>query len=123
MDERRGYLIPTVLLTLVFVVCCGILTGVFLKASAVSRRAGIYNDSVQLCRNQAEQCRAAGIPEGITTYRYDENLQPAEDGLYRITVEGSASGDLQAGIITAEAEGQTVYTLEVAVCLPEGRLP
>lgn len=121
---RMSFILPMMLFLLLFVVCCGVLAGVFLQASARSSQAGAYNDSIQLCRNHAEIARASGVEPGV--YYYDRNLQPtAEDGaVYRVTVEAenkeTGAGVLQSGTISAGiSREEPLYSLNVVVYLPE----
>lgn len=129
MTEKRrsgnhlGFMIPLVLFVLFFVVCCGVLACVFLRASALSDQAGAYNDGIQLCRNQAELCRAEGMEPGV--YCYDRNLMPVSDAdaVYTVTVEAETeqtpAGLLQTGTVSVRLDGEEpIYSLDVAVYLP-----
>lgn len=126
-NHRLGDLVPLVLFVLLFVVCCGVMACVFLRAASVNESAGAYDAGVQLCRNQAELCRAAGIPEGTAVYYYDEDFREVADGgAYYVTVTGktekTAAGQLQEGTVTAfTSEDRLLYTVDVAVYLPDGR--
>ena len=123
--RRMGMMIPLVLFVLVFVVCCGVLAGVFLRAADINARAGDCTAGVQLCRNTAELCRA-GQAAGLSQCFYDAHYQPTAEGAasYRVTVnfrdEAAAAGILRSYTITAYGTGQEpLYSLEVTVYLPE----
>lgn len=120
MDGRLGHLIPVLLFVLFFVLCCGVLTGVFLRAGALRQQTRAYNAAVQLCRNEAERYRAGQAEPGSCWY--DENFQPSseEAGEYRVEITQSgrdtAAGQLVTGIVRAyDREGQCLYELEASV--------
>jgi len=120
---RLGHLIPVLLFVLFFVLCCGVLTGVFLRAAALRQQTEVYSAAVQLCRNQAEQYRAGQAAPG--SYWYDEDFRPtpAGEGAYRVeitqTVQEQAAGQLCTGEIRAyDQKEQPLYALEAAVFLP-----
>lgn len=130
--HRLGFMIPLVLFVLFFVACCGVLAGVFIQAAEVSSRAGQYNDAVQLCRNEAEYLRAAGaaLPpvEGIWQRDYAADYSPAdpENGEYTLMVTEArtpaAAGTMRTFTVAVYTDGEApVYSLDVAVYLPEGR--
>lgn len=127
MTERRnarlGHLIPVLLFVLLFVLCCAVLTGVFLRAAALRQQTAYYNAAVQLCRNQAERYRAGAAGAGSAWY--GEDFLPAEeaDAAYRLELteqrRTEAAGQLRTGTIRAyDREGQLLYELEAAVYLP-----
>lgn len=124
MDERGhgrlGHLIPVLLFVLFFVLCCGVLTGVFLRAGALSQQTRAYSAAVQLCRNEAERYRAGQAGPGSRWY--NETFRPSseEAGVYRIEITQSsraeAAGQLLTGTIRAyDREGQPLYELEAAI--------
>lgn len=123
-NARLGYLIPVLLFVLFFVLCCGVLTGVFLRAAALRQQTEAYNAAVQLCRNQAELYRAEAAGQG--SYWYDEDFHPGTEATaaYRLEVteqrRAEASGELRTGTIRAyDRQGKLLYELEAAVFLPE----
>lgn len=126
MNERRsgrlGHLIPVLLFVLLFVLCCGVLTGVFLRAAALRQQTRAYGDAVQLCRNQAEQYRAGRAAPGSCWY--DEDFVPTSDdrASYRVEItqriQQEACGQLCTGTICAyDRSGQPLYELEASVFL------
>lgn len=121
---RMGHLIPVLLFVLVFVLCCAVLTGVFLRASAMGQQTQAYNDAVQLCRNRAELYRA-GDP-GAENGWYDLNLLPAAEdaAVYRLELTEQACTEAAGVLKTAairvyDRQGRMLYELEAAVYLPE----
>lgn len=127
--QRLGFMVPLVLFVLFFVICCGVISGVFLRAAAESARAEEYNTAVQLCRNQAEICRADRTSgEPLRRLYFDKDFQPAEPetAVCCLVVERFAdawgAGTLRRDVITAcRPDGSEIYSLEAAVYLPEGR--
>lgn len=121
-NERLGHLIPVLLFVLFFVLCCGVLTGVFLRSAALRQQTQAYSAAVQLCRNQAEEYRAGQLGPG--SFWYDENFLPAaeENAAYRLEIteeiREEASGQIRTGTIRAYVrEGEPLYELEAAVFL------
>lgn len=124
--RRMGMMIPLVLFVLGFVLCCGVLAGVFLRAAAINARAGDCTAGVQLCRNTAELCRS-GQGDDLSVRYYDEKYGQTEktEASYYVTVicreEPAGIGILRVHTITAyNMEAEPLYTLEAAVYLPEG---
>ena len=77
--------------------------------------------AVQLCRNQAELCRAGlGWEEEESEARFDGSFRETETGSYWVRVNRSLSEDgLGTAVISAGAEGgEALCTLEVTVYLP-----
>ena len=127
-NARLGHLIPVLLFVLFFVLCCAVLTGVFLRAAVLRQQTETYNAAVQLCRNQAELYRAGYAGQG--SYWYDKNFLPSAeaDALYRLEVteqrRPEAAGELCSGTIRAfDRQGQLLYALEAAVYLPGEEAP
>lgn len=129
--SRLGFMVPLLLFVLFFVACCGVVAGVFLRSAAQTAFAERYNAGVQLCRNQAEICRAdeTSGDSGMQTLYFDGQYRPAEEGeaQYYLTVsrrmDASGVGRMRYETITAfTMEGERIYGLDVAVYLPEGRL-
>ena len=125
VSKRMGFMTPILLFVLLFVICCGVVAGVFLRSVAITADAQTYHTGVYLCRNQAECFRAGEIPEQNTVVYYDEDVQPSDPAAaaYYITVtdlpEETPAGVLHTGTITAfTAEGTEIYTLNVAAYLP-----
>lgn len=121
-NGRLGHLIPVLMFVLFFVLCCGVLTGVFLRAAAVRQQTKAYSAAVQLCRNEAERYRAGQAEPGSCWY--DENFLPSseEKGVYRLEItqhsREEASGQLVTGTIRAyDRKNQPLYELEAAVFL------
>ena len=120
MNGRLGHLIPVLLFVLFFVLCCGVLTGVFLRAAEMRRETQAYSAGVQLCRNQAEQYRAGQADPG--SHWYDEGFRPVpeKDAAYRVEitqeVRETAAGQLCTGRIWAyDRENTPLYELETVV--------
>lgn len=120
--NRLGHLVSVVGFVAFFIACCGVCACVFARAAAVTREAEIRNTAVQLCRNQAELCRAGeGWEEETTLLRFDSSLCPAEDGAFWVRVcrseeeAGLGTAVIQAGSTDTDA----LCTLEVTVYLPE----
>lgn len=125
VSGRMGFMTPILLFVLLFVICCGVAAGIFLRAFVITEDAETCHAGVYLCRNQAECFRAGEIPEQNTMVYYDENIQPSdpETAAYYVTVtdqpEETAAGTLHTGIITAHTiDGTEIYTLNVAAYLP-----
>ena len=125
VSGRMGFMTPILLFVLLFVVCCGVVAGIFLRAFVITEDAETCHAGVYRCRNQAEYFRAGEIPEQNTMVYYDENVQPSdpETAAYYVTVtdqpEETAAGTLHTGIITAHTiDGTEIYTLNVAAYLP-----
>lgn len=123
--RRMGMMIPLVLFVLGFVLCCGVLAGVFLRAAAINARAGDSTAGVQLCRNTAELCRS-GQGDDLSVRYYDENYGQTEktEASYYVTVtcreEPAGAGTLRLHTIMAYSmEAEPLYSIEVAVYLPE----
>ena len=77
--------------------------------------------AVQLCRNQAELCRAGlGWEEEVSEARFEGSFRETEAGAYWVRVKRSLSEDgLGTAVISAGAEGgEALCTLEVKVYLP-----
>lgn len=122
-NSRMGHMIPVLTLVLMFVLCCAVLTGVFLQSATIGRQTQAYNAAVQLCRNQAELYRSGNA--GAGSYRYDENFLPTTEdaAAYRLEVtqriQTEVAGELRTATIQAfDREGQLLYQLEAAVYLP-----
>ena len=116
---------PVLLLTLIFTVCCGILVCVFLRASAASQAAQMYQAAVQLCRNDAARLQAGDVPEDGATRYFDAALAPcaASDAAYQVTYTRSdtqtGAGTLCTVTMAAGApDAAAVYTLTTTVYLP-----
>lgn len=96
---------PMVLFVGIFVVCCGILTCVFLRSAQLSREAEQYNAAVVLCRSQAERLRSGETPEARACF--DGSLTRCEPGEAAFLM----LADRQ------DRDGCSVWTL--TVCTPE----
>ena len=119
--SRLGYLVPVILFVAFFMACCAVCACVFARAAAVTEEAEQLSAAVQLCRNQAELCRAGlGWEEEVSEARFDESFRETEAGAYWVRVTRSLSEDgLGTAIVYAGAEGsQALCTLEVTVYLP-----
>lgn len=113
--SRLGFMIPTLVLVLIFVVCCGVLAGIFARSAAVSARAEQYGTAVQQCRNAAEAFRAGTeLPE--------ETAYPGGVVAVQISGERRAAGNMLLAVITARTEsGEELCTLNAARYVPDGR--
>ncbi|MGN1027338.1 MAG: hypothetical protein ACI4P4_13155 [Faecousia sp.] len=119
--SRLGYLVPVILFVAFFMACCAVCACVFARAAAVTEEAEQLSAAVQLCRNQAELCRAGlGWEEEVSEARFDESFREAEAGSYWVRVKRSLSEEgLGTAVICAGAEGgEALCTLEVKVYLP-----
>lgn len=121
--RRLSFMTPLLLLVLFFVLCCGVLSCVFIRSAAISREAEIYNASVTLCRSEAERFRA-GASEG-EWLRFDAALSPctAEESVYTLRVERTAAetpaGTVETAVLSAGATGaEPVYSLTVTAYRP-----
>lgn len=121
---RMSFMIPLLIFVLFFVLCCGILACVFLKAADETARAEQYDAGVQLCRNQAEILRSIKEPTGDTVLYFDsERRQTApESAEYCLTLTetltDTAAGKLRQTLIEAfGADGGKLYELTVTVYL------
>lgn len=119
--NRLGYLVPVILFVAFFMACCNLCACVFARAAAVTEEAEQLSAAVQLCRNQAELCRAGlGWEKEASEARFDESFRESETGSYWVRVTRSLSEDgLGTAVISAGAEGgEALCTLEVTVYLP-----
>ena len=124
--RRLGFAGTLLLFLLLFVMCCGVLACVFVRAGAVSHSAELYNASVTLCRSEAEKLRSGEIPEEGQTLYFDDRLQNCteEKGIYCVTVDrktdSTAVGEMYRMTISAGAIGsEPVYRLESTVYQPQ----
>ena len=119
--SRLGYLVPVILFVAFFMACCAVCACVFARAAAVTEEAEQLSAAVQLCRNQAELCRAGlGWEEEEGEARFDGSFRESEAGQYWVRVTRSCSEDgLGTALISAGTEGgEALCTLEVKVYLP-----
>ena len=119
--SRLGYLVPVILFVAFFMACCAVCACVFARAAAVTEEAEQLSAAVQLCRNQAELCRAGlGWEEEESEARFDGSFRESEAGQYWVRVTRSCSEDgLGTALISAGTEGgEALCTLEVTVYLP-----
>ena len=119
--SRLGYLVPVILFVAFFMACCAVCACVFARAAAVTEEAEQLSAAVQLCRNQAELCRAGlGWEEEEGEARFDASFRESEAGQYWVRVTRSCSEDgLGTALISAGTEGgEALCTLEVTVYLP-----
>ena len=121
--RRLSFMTPLLLLVLFFVLCCGVLSCVFIRSAAISREAEIYNASVTLCRSEAERFRA-GASEGDWLC-FDAALSPCaeEESVYTLRVERTAAdtpaGTVETAVLSAGAAGaEPVYSLTVTAYRP-----
>ena len=122
--RRLSFMTPLLLLVLFFVLCCGVLSCVFIRSAAISREAEIYNASVTLCRSEAERFRANAAAEGEQLC-FDADFSPcaAEESVYTLRVERTAAetpaGTLETAVLSAGATGaEPVYSLTVTAYRP-----
>lgn len=129
-SRRLGFMIPIVVIVLIFVICCGVVASVFLRSAEETAMAGRLSDCIQLCRNQAELRRSPDAPllESGTVLYFDETYHPAsrEEAAFSLeileTLEETPVGCLRRDTLTAAClDGAAEFTLDVAVYLPEGR--
>ena len=119
--SRLGYLVPVILFVAFFMACCAVCACVFARAAAVAEEAEQLSAAVQLCRNQAELCRAGlGWEEEESEARFEGSFRENPEGAYWVRVKRSLSEDgLGTAVISAGAEGgAALCTLEVKVYLP-----
>ena len=119
--SRLGYLVPVICFVAFFMACCAVCACVFARAAAVTEEAEQLSTAVQLCRNQAELCRAGlGWEEEESEARFDGSFRESEAGQYWVRVTRSCSEDgLGTALISAGTEGgEALCTLEVTVYLP-----
>ena len=119
--SRLGYLVPVICFVAFFMACCAVCACVFARAAAVTEEAEQLSTAVQLCRNQAELCRAGlGWEEEESEARFDGSFRESEAGQYWVRVTRSCSEDgLGTALISAGTEGgEALCTLEVKVYLP-----
>ena len=119
--SRLGYLVPVICFVAFFMACCAVCACVFARAAAVTEEAEQLSTAVQLCRNQAELCRAGlGWEEEEGEARFDGSFRESEAGQYWVRVTRSCSEDgLGTALISAGTEGgEALCTLEVKVYLP-----
>ena len=119
--SRLGYLVPVICFVAFFMACCAVCACVFARAAAVTEEAEQLSTAVQLCRNQAELCRAGlGWEEEEGEARFDGSFRESEAGQYWVRVTRSCSEDgLGTALISAGTEGgEALCTLEVTVYLP-----
>ena len=119
--KRLGYLVPVVCFVAFFMACCAVCACVFARAASVTEEAERFSAAVQLCRNQAERCRAGlGWEESSSEARFDDSFREDPEGAYWVRVTRSLSEDgLGTAYVSAGAEGgEALYTLEVKVYLP-----
>lgn len=119
--SRLGYLVPVILFVAFFMACCAVCACVFTRAAAVTEEAEQVSAAVQLCRNQAERCRAGlDWQEAETKRYYDESFREDDGGCYwvRVTRSFQESGLGTAVIAAGAADGEALCTLEVKVFLP-----
>ena len=117
---------PLLLFVLLFVICCGVLACVFVRADATSREAKVYNAAVSLCRSQAERLRSGEIPEDGETLYFDRQLQTCEKekGVYRVTFETKMTEEknetmCKVTISAGKAGEKSAYRLESMVYRPQ----
>lgn len=119
--SRLGYLVPVICFVAFFMACCAVCACVFARAAAVTEEAEQLSTAVQLCRNQAELCRAGlGWEKEESEARFDGSFRESEAGQYWVRVTRSCSEDgLGTALISAGTEGgEALCTLEVTVYLP-----
>ena len=119
--SRLGYLVPVICFVAFFMACCAVCACVFARSAAVTEEAEQLSAAVQLCRNQAELCRAGlGWEEEESEARFDGSFRESEAGQYWVRVTRSCSEDgLGTALISAGTEGgEALCTLEVKVYLP-----
>lgn len=119
--SRLGYLVPVILFVAFFMACCAVCACVFARAAAVTEEAEQLSAAVQLCRNQAELCRAGlGWEEEVSEARFEGSFRESEAGFYWVRVKRSLSEDgMGTALISAGPEGgEALCTLEVKVYLP-----
>lgn len=119
--SRLGYLVPVICFVAFFMACCAVCACVFARSAAVTEEAEQLSAAVQLCRNQAELCRAGlGWEEEVSEARFEGSFRESEAGFYWVRVKRSLSEDgMGTAVISAGAEGgEALCTLEVKVYLP-----
>ena len=124
--HRLSFTGPLLLFVLLFVICCGVLACVFVRADATSREAEIYNASVSLCRSQAERIRSGEMPEDEEMLYFDRQLQSCEKakGVYCVTFETKMTEEkngtmCKVTISAGKAGEKSVYQLESTVYRPQ----
>ena len=142
MKQKRhitGFYIETLLLILVFVSIILVITNIFGMARVSSARARHLTTAVALAQNTAEAAAASrsvdetaallqenGNTEvssdgtGLTA-RYNSDLTPSADGIYRVDLtwtEEEALADCIVSVFYAEEE-EPVYSIHTAVYVKE----
>lgn len=122
--RRMGMMIPLMVFVLIFVVCCGVLAGVFLRAAAINARAGDYAAGVQLCRNTAELCRGGAVPESVVYYDRAYNPVDKENASFYVTVTQqqtqTAAGVMHTYTVSAYSmDAASLYSLQAAAYAPD----
>ena len=122
--RRLSFMTPLLILVLFFVLCCGVLSCVFIRSAAISREAEIYTASVTLCRSEAERIRAGAAGESERLF-FDAGFAPckAEVSVYTLLIERAAAetdaGRLEPAVLSAGATGsEPVYSLTVTAYRP-----
>ena len=105
--RRLGFMGPVLLFVLFFVICCGVLSGVFARSASLSAQARQLEAAVELSRNAAEVYTATGSPEKALALT-------GQGTLLRLNITETASKGMKtAEIRVTDEAGQTVYTLTV----------
>ena len=99
-------MVPVICFVAFFMACCAVCACVFARSAAVTREAEHLSAAVQLCRNQAELCRAGlGWEEEESEARFDGSFRETETGSYWVRVKRSLSEDgLGTAVISAGAD-------------------
>ena len=124
--QFTAFYLEAVMLIVVFGAVIMVLAGVFTAARAESARAAHLTRAVTLAQNAAEAVAASNDLEDVQDLldkngnaQIDDNVLTVTDDGYIIIVEWLAEGDVAYSDIAVWYSGETIYTLETAVCLQE----
>lgn len=127
-------LMEQMIMLLVFALAAALCLQAFAKSDRMSKQSEARDRAVTLCQSVAETVRSNGsnfntsaeqlgleFGQGSTMFRYyDENWEPAsglEGAAYCLSVSGlydTPPGLGKASVSVSEAEGETLFALEVA---------
>ncbi|MBQ5804514.1 MAG: hypothetical protein IIW22_01915 [Erysipelotrichaceae bacterium] len=133
MKKNYGFMLEMVIMLALFVSMIVVMSGIYARSLAESQRGKHLNDAVVLASNGAEVFLAGNDEEEFgeifgsvdevkdeeVTVRFDDDLEPAENGKMKLTVKYREEPDFVYGHFEVFYEEELIYELDTGYALKE----
>lgn len=133
MRKNYGFMLEMVIMLAMFVTMIVVMSGIYARSLAESQRAKHLNNAVILASNGAEVFLAGNdekefaeifgsvdeVKDEKVTVRFDEDLEPAENGKMKLTVKYQEEPDFVYGHFEVFYEEELIYELDTGYARKE----